>query len=223
MAKQPQIDSHAPSGPRNPHTFTLAARALASLPNVVRRIRNAPVSRAVIPPKWMSRCAGVQNVSRPMVLCHEMSHSRPARMLVAPMRKSTAGQAMAEDRASTCGRGSEATEASMLPEYAVFDLSFDLLTSRLTLRRSRVTSLAPRLTFRTPRTSPPTPFLAQNCPLEALSRSFMASGDQSLDTPEVMFDFKRSKETSRTSKVTSRTSKETSRTSNDASRTSNDR
>src|SRR5258708_18624091 len=127
MAKQPQIDSQASRGPGNPHTCTLAARALASLPNVVRRIRNAPVSRAVIPPKWMSRCAGVQNVSRPMVLCHEMSHSRPARMLVAPMRKSTAGQAMAEDRASTCGRGSEATEASMLPEYAVFDLSFDLL------------------------------------------------------------------------------------------------
>src|SRR5258708_12034791 len=173
MAKEPQIDSQASRGPGNPHTCTLAARALASLPNVVRRIRNAPVSPAVTPPKWMSRCAGVQNVSRPIVLCHEMSHSRPARMLVAPMRKSTAGQAMAEDRASACGRGSEATEASMLPEYAVFGLSFDLLTSRLTLRRSRVTSLAPRLTFRTPRTTPPPPFLPQTSPLHPLSTPFM--------------------------------------------------
>ena len=28
--------------------------------------------------------AGVQNVSRPIVMCHEMSHSRPRMMLVEP-------------------------------------------------------------------------------------------------------------------------------------------
>src|SRR5258708_2476097 len=100
---------------------------------------------------------------------------------------------------------------------------FDLLTPRLTFRRSRVTSLAPRLTFRTPRMRPPTPFSAQNCPLEALSRAFMASGDQSLDAPEVMFDLKRSKVTSRTSKDTSRTSNDAPGTSNDGPDTSNDR
>src|SRR5258708_32743699 len=70
---------------------------------------------------------------------------------------------------------------------------------------------------------PPTPLSTQNCPLEALSRSFMASGDQSLDTPEVMFDLKRSKVTSRTSKETSRTSNDAPRTSNDRPDTSNDR
>src|SRR5215212_4821836 len=32
----------------------------------------------------MARCAGVQNVSRPMVRCHEMSQRMPTTMAVAP-------------------------------------------------------------------------------------------------------------------------------------------
>src|SRR5215510_12911062 len=33
----------------------------------------------------MAMCAGVQKVSRPIVMCHEMSHSRPTAMLVEPI------------------------------------------------------------------------------------------------------------------------------------------
>ncbi len=42
----------------------------------------APDPPAMIPPAWIARCAGVQNVSRPIDMCHEMSQYVPARMQV---------------------------------------------------------------------------------------------------------------------------------------------
>src|ERR1700733_12855035 len=35
------------------------------------------VTAASMPPKWMARWAGVQNVSRPMVMCQEISQYKP--------------------------------------------------------------------------------------------------------------------------------------------------
>src|SRR6266545_7044118 len=47
----------------------------------------------------MQMCAGVQNVSRPMVSCHEMSHTMPTRMHIAANTTAAQGQGA---RALTC-------------------------------------------------------------------------------------------------------------------------
>ena len=44
-------------------------------------------------------CAGVQNVSRPMLSCHEMSHSTPSGMHVAPSTAITKCHGMAQAEA----------------------------------------------------------------------------------------------------------------------------
>ena len=78
----PQTARNAPSGPRNPHTLIDAARSGAPGLNVVVRISAVPAPPAMMPPAWIRRCAGVQNVSRPIDMCHEMSQYTPARMQV---------------------------------------------------------------------------------------------------------------------------------------------
>src|SRR5690349_20655242 len=50
----------------------------------------------------MARCAGVQNVSRPMVMCHEMSQMTPTTMLVDA--NSTAGMCHGMARVRACVR-----------------------------------------------------------------------------------------------------------------------
>ena len=45
--------------------------------NVVRSATYPELSPAISPPAWISRCAGVQNVSRPIDMCHEMSQYTP--------------------------------------------------------------------------------------------------------------------------------------------------
>src|SRR4051812_34926963 len=77
MAKQPHTATQAPSGARNPQKVTAESRAAAPRPNVVRSATYPDVSPAINPPAWMTRCAGVQNVSRPIDMCHEMSQYTP--------------------------------------------------------------------------------------------------------------------------------------------------
>src|SRR5689334_8895209 len=55
----------------------------------------------------MSRCAGVQNVSRPMDMCHEMSQSNPTTTIVA-----------ATTTAYACHAQSRTTERALVGEYA---------------------------------------------------------------------------------------------------------
>src|SRR5580765_7927824 len=77
---------HAPSGARNPQKLTDDARS-ASLPrNVVGSATYPELNPAIKPPAWMTRWAGVQNVSRPMDMCHEMSQYTPTITHVAPNR-----------------------------------------------------------------------------------------------------------------------------------------
>ena len=77
IAPQPQMQTHAPNGARNPQNPTLAARCSAVPAKVVRNATYPDVTPAIKPPAWINRCAGVQNVSRPMVICHEMSQYTP--------------------------------------------------------------------------------------------------------------------------------------------------
>ena len=50
-------------------------------------------------------CAGVQNVSRPIVMCHEMSQISPRMMLVAANTVATSGQGSDSARASARADG----------------------------------------------------------------------------------------------------------------------
>src|SRR6185312_7744785 len=75
IAKVPQMVIHAPIGPRNPQKCTVAA--LSSFPNVVRSTTAPHATPAQIALTYSSTCGGVQNESRPTVMCHEMSQSRP--------------------------------------------------------------------------------------------------------------------------------------------------
>lgn len=77
MANPPQAAMKAPSGPRNPQIFTDAAFARASPEKVVCRIRYAHDSPVSTAPNWIAICAGVQNVSRPIPVCQEMSQYKP--------------------------------------------------------------------------------------------------------------------------------------------------
>src|SRR3569833_343930 len=76
----PHAPRNAPTGPRKPHTPIETGRCGADLRNVVANTSTAPAPPARMPPAWISRCAGVQNESRPIVMCHEMSQYVPATM-----------------------------------------------------------------------------------------------------------------------------------------------
>src|SRR5439155_25121847 len=73
IAPQPQTQIHAPSGARNPQKGTAAARSTAVPRNVVLSATYPELSPAINPPAWINRCAGVQKLSRPIDMCHEIS------------------------------------------------------------------------------------------------------------------------------------------------------
>src|ERR1700740_2914736 len=80
MAAAPPAEMKGPSGPKNPRMRTEDCFAAWLPPNVVVRIKYAEDSPARTAPNWISRCAGVQKVSRPMVMCQEMSQYSPLEM-----------------------------------------------------------------------------------------------------------------------------------------------
>src|SRR5690348_589348 len=73
IAPQPQTQIHAPNGARNPQKLTDASRSACVPKKVVLMATYPELIPAMSPPAWISRCAGVQNESRPMDMCHEMS------------------------------------------------------------------------------------------------------------------------------------------------------
>src|SRR5580704_15202427 len=80
MANPPHAAMKAPSGPRKPHIFTLAAlrcNAAGLWPNVVERIKKPEVRPPNTPQSWIAKWAGVQNVSRPIVWCQATSQYAP--------------------------------------------------------------------------------------------------------------------------------------------------
>ena len=80
MANPPQAAMKAPSGPRKPHIFTLAALRCSAAelrPNVVESIKKPEVRPPSTPQSWMAKWAGVQNVSRPMDSCQATSQYAP--------------------------------------------------------------------------------------------------------------------------------------------------
>src|SRR5262252_5966070 len=89
MAIPPQAAMNAPKGPRNPQMFTEALRNGDSRASVVERISHPQVIPARTPQKWMARCAGVQNVSRPIERCQEISQCTP---IMADVTAATAHQ-----------------------------------------------------------------------------------------------------------------------------------
>src|SRR5580700_3282593 len=80
MANPPQAAMKAPSGPRKPHIFTLAAlrcNAAEPRPKVVDRIKKPEVRPPSAAQSWIAKWAGVQNVSRPMDWCQATSQYPP--------------------------------------------------------------------------------------------------------------------------------------------------
>ena len=77
IAPHPQMQTHAPNGARNPQNPTDAARCSRVPAKVVRSATYPDEMPAIRPPAWISRCAGVQKESRPIVMCHEMSQYTP--------------------------------------------------------------------------------------------------------------------------------------------------
>ena len=73
MASPPQLAMNAPSGPRRPRIETEASRSGAARAKVVQRMRWPQLIPASTPQSWMATWAGVQNVSRPIEMCQEMS------------------------------------------------------------------------------------------------------------------------------------------------------
>src|SRR5215472_16060045 len=82
IAAAPHMTTNAAKGPRKPRTPTDTARAESSLLKVVCRMRMVHVVAPKTAQNWVSKCAGVQNVSRPIELCHERSHKAPTTALV---------------------------------------------------------------------------------------------------------------------------------------------
>src|SRR5215211_4540443 len=77
----PQMQTQAPSGAwKNRQNRTEVPRDSAVPANVVRRAVYPQLRPATIAAICSRMCGGDQNVSRPMVRCHEMSHNRPATM-----------------------------------------------------------------------------------------------------------------------------------------------
>src|SRR5215472_10427035 len=68
---------NAPRGPRKPHILTEAPCAAGSPAKVVVRIMYPHAMPTSTPVICMAMCAGVQNESRPMDMCQEMSHGPP--------------------------------------------------------------------------------------------------------------------------------------------------
>ena len=58
-------------------------------------------------------CAGVQNVSRPMDMCHEMSHTMPTTMLVAASTVATSGHGIAAADSASRARENGAAAAGI--------------------------------------------------------------------------------------------------------------
>ena len=79
----------------------------------------------------MSMCAGVQNVSRPIVVCQEMSHMMPAVMQVMATASSRPGH-----KAGTLARES-ATEAALIADAAFKLKDQALLNRRIVSSRQR--------------------------------------------------------------------------------------
>ena len=112
IAPQPQTQIHAPSGARNPQKLTPAFRS-ASVPKNVVLIATYPELRpAIRPPAWMSRCAGVQNESRPIDMCHEMSQYTPTITHAAARTAVYACQRDDDERPSMRGGRVESREES---------------------------------------------------------------------------------------------------------------
>jgi hypothetical protein len=73
----PQMHTQAPNGPRNPQNRTPAALS-AGLPlNVTRSTSQPQLAPATSAAICSSTWGGDQNVSRPIVRCHEMSQISP--------------------------------------------------------------------------------------------------------------------------------------------------
>src|SRR5688572_10578748 len=117
MAKAPQIQTQAPNGPRNPQNRTVRARASSGAANVNHNTYAPQVMPAAAAPNCSSKCGGDQSESRPIVMCHEMSHNAPIRMQLE--ENSTAGSthdsvSRVTLTAFTAYRGSTAIVAMLL-------------------------------------------------------------------------------------------------------------
>src|SRR5450432_396386 len=118
MVAPPQAARKAPNGPRKPQTLTVAWRAEASLPNVAPRIRAPQHTAASTAPNWMARCAGVQKLSRPMVMCQEMSQYSPKiidEIDAAPAQRGHGIAAVADRARAEGGKGNAALWAMEIP------------------------------------------------------------------------------------------------------------
>src|SRR5690349_4740610 len=109
IATPPQAQMNAPSGPRNPHIVTDTSHNAEFFLKVVERIRYPQVMPASTPHNWISKCAGVQNVSRPMLLCHEMSQTPPMALDVMAATQHHTYQGIAAVRAATRSRAPAAS------------------------------------------------------------------------------------------------------------------
>jgi len=94
---------NAPSGPRNLHTLTLAEANAGSRPKVHERIKYPQVNPARIPQNWMSMCAGVQNESRPMDMCQEISQYPPITTETTAAKRDQTYQGTAVNSPGVCG------------------------------------------------------------------------------------------------------------------------
>src|SRR4051794_26341091 len=74
----------APSGARKPQKLTVAVRCTGVPRKVVRNATKPEPNPAVNPPVWIRRWAGVQNVSRPIDMCQEISQYTPPITAAAP-------------------------------------------------------------------------------------------------------------------------------------------
>src|SRR5687768_16896387 len=83
MAMAPQMHTHAPSEPwKYFQKLTVPARSSADPAKLVCSTCHPHATPLTTPPRYMAMCGYDQNVSRPMVECHEMSHSTPMMTLV---------------------------------------------------------------------------------------------------------------------------------------------
>src|SRR5262249_42804757 len=80
ITKGPQIVTQAPSGPRNPQNRTDSARCSGVPRKVVCSTNQPQLEPAMMAPSCSRKCGAVEKVSRPMVLCQEMSQRSPTTM-----------------------------------------------------------------------------------------------------------------------------------------------
>src|SRR5688500_9637188 len=99
MAMAPQMHTHAPSEPwKYFQKLTVPALSSADPAKLVCSTCHPHATPLTTPPRYMAMCGYDQNVSRPMVWCHEMSHSTPMMTLVDA--NSTASTCQGTDAAS---------------------------------------------------------------------------------------------------------------------------